>query len=170
MNDVDHLFKILVFGDGGVGKTSLVRRYTTGLFDKRVKLTIAVEFYSKDVTYNGNKVRLSIWDFGGEDRFRDFLPAYCRGASGGIFLFDITNPSSLHSISDWMQIINQNAPNAQIIVAGAKIDLEESRSVSAYEAMRLFMEFGITGYTEVSSLTGENIEELFQNLIALCWK
>ncbi|MCK4688545.1 MAG: GTP-binding protein, partial [Candidatus Lokiarchaeota archaeon] len=83
----DAMFKICIFGDGGVGKTTLVKRYMTGVFKGDSTMTIGVDFHVKKLEINGLNVSLQIWDFAGEDRFRFLLPSYVIGASGGIFMY-----------------------------------------------------------------------------------
>ncbi len=83
---MDAMFKLCIFGDGGVGKTTLVKRYLTGVFAGDTTMTIGVDFHIKKLNIEGKEVGLQIWDFAGEDRFRFLLPSYVFGTSGGIFM------------------------------------------------------------------------------------
>jgi len=96
----DATFKIIIFGDAGTGKTTLTQRFLTELFKSDQTMTIGVDFEVKSLTVDERKVKLQIWDFGGEERFRFLLPTYVRGARGGLFLYDITNFSSIAHIDD----------------------------------------------------------------------
>jgi small GTP-binding protein len=95
MTDYDYTFKLMMLGDASVGKTSLTLRYISGFFMEDLKLTIGVDFYSKTTLFNEKKVKLQMWDFGGEERFRFLLSQYCKGANGAFFLYDITNVISI---------------------------------------------------------------------------
>jgi len=94
MSGYDYTWKIMMLGDDSAAKTSLTIRYISGFFLDDLKLTIGVDFYSKTTNHNDRKVKLQIWDFGGEERFRFLLHQYCKGANAALFLYDITNRSS----------------------------------------------------------------------------
>lgn len=159
-------YKVCVFGDGGVGKTTLIRRFATGIFEKDIKMTIGADFSVKNVELDGKNITLRIWDFAGEDRFRVLLPAFAKGADGGIFMYDTTRFSSLGQIRDWLSIfeyfISDDDVKIPIIMVGGKIDLEEKRSVPSEEAEDLSRTFELKGYFECSSKTGDKVEEIFK--------
>ncbi|MFX0027664.1 MAG: Rab family GTPase [Candidatus Hermodarchaeota archaeon] len=159
-------FKICVFGDGGVGKTTLIRRFATGVFEEDLKMTIGADFSVKNVEVDGRMVTLRIWDFAGEDRFRVLLPAFAKGADGGIFMYDTTRYSSLSQIKDWLSIFeyfgSENKAKIPIIMVGGKIDLVNKRSVKSEEALELSNTYELIGHFECSSKTGDNIEEIFE--------
>lgn len=164
----DALFKVCIFGDGGVGKTSLVKRYLTGLFTGDSSMTLGVDFHMKRFDFHEKRVSLQIWDFAGEDRFRFLLPGYVKGASGGIFMFDITRRSSLRNFNDWLQIFKEGTENMQIdvpiIMIGGKLDLHDRRSVFSKDAVDLAKTYKLLDYIECSAKTGENIELIFYKL------
>ena len=166
----DATFKIIIFGDAGCGKTTLTQRFLTNLFVSDSKMTIGVDFEVKSLEVDKQKVKLQIWDFGGEERFRFLLPTYVRGARGGLFLFDITNYSSIAHIDDWLGVIRKEIRAEDvfpIIVVGGKADLGENREVSAEEGIKIAKSRNVDGFIETSSKTGENVEKTFEALTSL---
>ncbi|NVM19529.1 MAG: GTP-binding protein [Candidatus Lokiarchaeota archaeon] len=166
----DATFKIIIFGDAGCGKTTLTQRFLTNLFVSDQTMTIGVDFEVKSLSVNSQKVKLQIWDFGGEERFRFLLPTYVRGARGGLFLYDITNYSSIAHIDDWLSVIRKEIRAEDIfpiIVVGGKADLVENREVSSADAIKIAKSRNVNGFIETSSKTGENIEKAFEALTSL---
>jgi small GTP-binding protein len=168
--------KLVIFGDAGTGKTTLAHRYMTGLF-KQNKLTLGVQFHVKkvnvpldDTSSKIYSIKLQIWDFGGEKRFRFLLPPYCRGAQAGLFLYDVTNKKSLESISEWTSLVFDNAGKIPIMLVGAKVDLEENRQITHEEGMQFAQKLGLAGFVETSSKTGQNIEATFETAAKLAFK
>ncbi|OLS15912.1 MAG: small GTP-binding protein [Promethearchaeota archaeon CR_4] len=166
----DITFKLVLFGDGAVGKTALTQRYLTGLFKDDTKITIGVEFHINDLEIANKRVKLQIWDFGGEERFRFLLPSYCKGANGGIFMFDVTNTNSLHHVDDWMDVLRKATGNIPIMMVGTKVDLAHNRAVNAKEAMALAKSHKFAGYAEVSAKTGVNVESVFETIAEIMIK
>jgi len=166
----DATFKIIIFGDAGCGKTTLTQRFLTNLFVSGSKMTIGVDFEVKSLEVDKQKVKLQIWDFGGEERFRFLLPTYVRGARGGLFLFDITNYSSIAHIDDWLNVIRKEIRAEDvfpIIVVGGKADLAENREVSAEDGIKIAKSRNVDGFIETSSKSGENVEKTFEALTRL---
>ncbi|MFX1556416.1 MAG: Rab family GTPase [Promethearchaeota archaeon] len=157
----DAIFKIVIFGDAGCGKTALTKRFITDMFIPDTQMTIGVEFEIKSMEIGDQMVKLQIWDFGGEERFRFLLPKYIRGASGGVLMYDITSYSSLSHVDDWLSVIKENQEVFPIILVGGKADLEEDREVSKEEGLKIAYSRGINSFLECSSKTGENVEEIF---------
>lgn len=162
MTDYDYTFKIMMLGDASVGKTSLTLRYISGFFLEDLKLTIGVDFYSKTTDFKDRKVKLQIWDFGGEERFRFLLSQYCKGANGAFFLYDITNHITLDHLPDWTQIIREHAGDIPIMLIGSKLDLERFRSVSREEGILAAKKYNLSSFVELSSKTGQNVEKAFE--------
>ncbi len=164
----DALFKVCLFGDGGVGKTSLVNRFLTGLFKTGTIMTIGVNFLLKDLEIQGKRVALQIWDFAGEKRFQFLLPGYVKGTSAAIFMFDITRMSSLTSLNEWLEVFkkgtDEEGGNVPIMMVGGKIDLSNRRSVFSIDAKETAQSHNLLEYIECSSKTGENIELIFNKL------
>ena len=167
----DAVFKICIFGDGGVGKTTLVNKYLTGVFKGDTSMTIGLDFHVKIIDFDGLKVKLQIWDFAGEERFRFFLPTYMKGASGGIFMYDITRYTSLKNINDWFEVLKENPAvmksQVPILLVGGKLDLNYKRSVNANDALQMVIKHNLQGFIECSAPTGENVESVFESLTRL---
>jgi small GTP-binding protein len=161
VTEYDYTWKIMMLGDASVGKTSLTIRYISGFFLEDLKLTIGVDFYSKTTSFKGKKVKLQIWDFGGEERFRFLLHQYCKGANAAFFLYDITNRLSLDHLPDWTQIIREHAGDVPIMLIGSKVDLKQYRVVSREEGILAAKKYNLSAFVELSSKTGENVEEAF---------
>ncbi len=159
-----YLFKLIIAGDGGVGKTTLVDRYVNGTFHDNSRITLGVQFMVKRLVVDNNPIDLQIWDFGGEDRFRFILPAYCRGAHGAIFMYDTTSPPSLYHIDEWLHLLRSQGGNFPMVVGGTKVDLVGYRKVSLEEALAVANKSGIANVVEVSSKTGNNVDALFETL------
>jgi len=166
----DATFKIILFGDPNVGKKTLVQGFLTDLFESDQSMTIGVDFEVKSLAVDGKKVKLQIFHFGGEKRFRFLLSTYVRGSRGGLFLYDITNYSSLAHIDDWLSVIRKEIRAEDIfpiIVVGNKADLVEEREVSSVKAAKIAKSRGVNGFIEISSKTGENVEKAFEALTSL---
>ncbi|KAJ7283393.1 hypothetical protein C8J57DRAFT_1676031 [Mycena rebaudengoi] len=125
--------KIVIMGNSGVGKTSLLQRYTQNKFDpKNTTSTSGAFFITKKVYVNGLKVRLQLWDTGGQERFRSMAPMYCRGANAALLLYDITNASTFDDIRGWLEELKKNCqPELIIYIVGSKADLSPHRQVTS---------------------------------------
>lgn len=163
----DAIFKVVIFGDAGCGKTTLMRRFMTGKFMPGSNMTIGVDFESKYLEVGGNRVKLMLWDFGGEERFRFIFPQYVAGAMGGILMFDITDYSSFGHIISWLSIMNGAKDRFPIILLGGKLDLEDMREIPFEMGVKIADSMGIEKYLECSSKTGKNVIKSFEELTKL---
>ncbi|MHA2061820.1 MAG: Rab family GTPase, partial [Candidatus Sifarchaeia archaeon] len=159
-----------VAGEGGVGKTTFINRFATNKFTEDTKITIGTSFYSFENNVNDDDapVKLQVWDFGGEKRFRFILPTYCQGAHGVIFAFDLTRATTLWNLNEWFNLIKQNIKNSPIsILIGTKADQIEENSSEAIseEQIKEFMEtHNLNLFFMTSSLTGQNVKDVFSEM------
>ena len=160
-----YVFKVCIAGEGGCGKTTLLHRWVEGVFLPDTKMTIGSSFMVKTVQYGDITMNLQIWDLGGEVRFRTFLPAFVKGARLTLLVFDITRYATFTRLPEWIRLIREEGGCENIILVGTKIDLIERRQVSAEEAFNFAQEQGLLGYAEVSSKTGQNVDELFNRVV-----
>ncbi len=156
--------KILTAGEGGVGKTTLLRRFVEGQFFSETKMTIGVEFFLKSIILGDNEITLQLWDFGGQERFRFLLGSYVLGAKGALLMFDLTRIATLEKLDQWVQIVRQNNPNLPVLFLGTKIDLIEDINVNDDFALSYLESLDLFDYLKISSKTGENVEESFKRL------
>ena len=164
----DYLFKICLFGDGGVGKTTLVQRFLTDVFHDGTTMTIGVDFHIKKVRVGDKEAKLQIWDFAGEERFRFLLPAYLQGCTGAIFMYDLTRFSTLKNFDDWFEVYQDGVKSQKnsipLFMIGGKLDLEEDRAVPRQTAIDIANKNNFSGFVECSAKTGQNVEVAFQTL------
>lgn len=155
------ILKVLTAGEGGVGKTTLLRRYVEGQFFSETKMTIGVEFFLKSINLGDNEITLQLWDFGGQERFRFLLGSYVLGAKGALLMFDLTRMATLEKVDDWIKIVRQNDPELPVLFLGTKTDLIEDITVSDEFALSYLEPLNLFDYLKISSKTGENVEESF---------
>ncbi len=162
------VFKVCVVGDGGIGKSTMVQRLITGLFISQ-KITIGTDLATWDTPINDlETVRLQIWDFAGERRFRIFLPNYARGAVGCLLCYDITRRTSFDNLEEWYNIVKSNAVNPVFILVGEKLDLADvRRSVEIEHAEEFKEKYRIDRFFETSSKSGVNNKKIFKTLTQL---
>jgi small GTP-binding protein len=159
----NYLFKILIFGPAAVGKTSLLERLVYDRFSGNYKLTIGVNFLSKLIDVRGNgKVKLTIWDIGGQKRFEVMRSEFYKGASGAVLVFDLTRMETYNAIDKWLNEVRYYAGNIPFILIGNKADLLDDigRIIDKREAEEFARTHNST-YIETSAKTGENVEEAF---------
>jgi Ras-related protein Rab-7A len=128
------LLKIIILGDSGVGKTSLMHQYVSKKFDNRYKATIGADFLTKDVEIDGQAITLQIWDTAGQERFQSLGSAFYRGADACILVFDVTQQESFQHLTSWMEEFNIQAGKRDCVLIGNKSDLHEKRQVTAKTA------------------------------------
>ncbi|XP_037551344.1 ras-related protein Rab-15-like [Nematolebias whitei] len=157
----DVLFRLLLLGDSGVGKTCMLRRFTEGEFDPSHISTIGVDFKMKTIEIDGTKVRVQIWDTAGQERYQTITKQYYRRAEGIVFVYDITNEPSFQNIVKWASDVDELAPDeVQTILVGNKADEEMRRQVTKDQGYRLAENYGME-FFEVSASTSRNICESF---------
>jgi len=162
--EYDHLFKLLLIGDSGVGKSSLLLRFSDNTFSDSFIATIGVDFKIKTMDINGSQVKLQIWDTAGQERFRTITSSYYRGAHGIIVVYDVTNPDSFQNVRKWLQEINRYASeNVQKILVGNKCDLVSERKVSYEDAKELADELSVM-FLETSAKNATNVNIAFEQM------
>lgn len=160
----DFVYKVVVFGDANVGKSTLTYRAVEGTFRENIRKTIGVNCSVKRVFFQNVQFTLNIWDFSGEEKFHSLLPMYLRGADGGIFVFDLTNRQSLHNLDDWISVaFDVLGPNFPMIMVGSKSDLVEFREVKKDHAIEFARKYNFN-YFESSAKEGINIKEIFDDI------
>lgn len=157
-------FKVLVVGEGAVGKTSIAQRYTTGGFKESHLMTLGANFMLKDLKIDEETtIRLSIWDTAGQERFRKIVETYYKGASGVILTYDITSRPSFDELEYWIQTIDSKVPNIKKVVVANKVDLDSNRVINPQEGMELAKRIEASFY-ETSAKLNYNISEIFTDI------
>ncbi|QLQ80079.1 hypothetical protein HG537_0D00790 [Torulaspora globosa] len=168
--DYDYLFKIVLIGDSGVGKSNLLSRFTTNDFNMESKSTIGVEFATRTIEVEGKKIKAQIWDTAGQERYRAITSAYYRGAVGALIVYDISKPSSYENCNHWLTELRENADdNVAVGLIGNKSDLDHLRAVPTDEARNFAQENRLL-FTETSALKSENVELAFRELITAIYQ
>ena len=165
----DHLIKLLLIGDSGVGKSCLLLRFSDDQFTTSFITTIGIDFKIRTVDLDGSRVKLQIWDTAGQERFRTITTAYYRGAMGILLTYDVTDEQSFDNVRNWMRNIEQHATeNVCKILVGNKSDVpEEKRRVSAGRGKAMADEFGIP-FFETSAKAGFQVEDAFFSIARDC--
>ncbi|CAI2380012.1 unnamed protein product [Moneuplotes crassus] len=159
--DYDYLFKILLIGNSGVGKSSLLLRFSDDTFTGNFMPTIGVDFKIRTLEVDGKTIKLQIWDTAGQERFKTITSSYYKGAHGIIVVYDVTDKESFKNIDTWMNEIEKHASdNVSRILCGNKSDLEDSRQVSTDEGKELSDTYNIR-FIESSAKENANVEEAF---------
>ena len=162
--DYDYLFKLLLIGDSGTGKSSILNRFVDNAFTETYISTIGVDFKIKTVEYNGKKIKLQIWDTAGQERFRTITSSYYRGAQGVVIVYDVTDKRSFDNVKLWMQEIERYAcSNSLKFLFGNKSDLVKNKMVDFDTANFFAIENNLIFY-ETSAKSGNNISEAFMKI------
>ncbi len=151
----------MVAGNATVGKTSLLRRYVDGMFDESSVMTVGVDFFTKDLTFDNIHCSLQLWDLGGQKRFRYLLDSYVMGARGALLLFDLTSMPKIGDILEWVNIARIHDINLPIILVGTKNDLDDIVAVDDESALHIKNTFNMIDYIKTSAKTGHNVDKLF---------
>ena len=164
MYEYDYLLKILLIGDSGVGKSTLLSRYTDNTFSESYISTIGVDFKIKEIIYLTKKYKLQIWDTAGQERFRTITTSYYRGAHCILIMFDLTDLTSFDNVKEWLGEINKYANDGTLkILIGTKADLILKRQVSPKLISDLATQLNIQ-YIETSAKNGDNVNYVFETV------
>ena len=159
--DYDYLFKYLVIGNSGVGKSCLLIRFTDDSWSDSYVTTIGVDFKIKTLDVDGKSVKLQIWDTAGQERFRNIISSYYRGAQGIMVVYDVTDLDSFQNLNSWLIEIEKNASkNVYKILVGNKCDLESDRKVTREQAQEFANQYGMK-FFETSAKNSVNVSEAF---------
>ncbi|KAI8054198.1 GTP-binding protein [Gilbertella persicaria] len=171
-DEYDYLFKLVLIGDSGVGKSNLLSRFTMSLcllktneFNLESKSTIGVEFATKNIEIEKRSIKAQIWDTSGQERYRAITGAYYRGAVGALVVYDITRRNSFQNVSHWLKELRDHADqNIVIMLVGNKVDLSEtSRAVTTEEGADLAEKDGFL-FMETSALDATNVDSAFEKV------
>ena len=160
-SNYQYIFKLILIGNSGVGKSCILQRYMKHTFNESYKCTIGVDFLMKSLVINGQTVKLQLWDTAGQEKYKSMVSSYYRGANVALIVFDLTNHQSFEALPLWIETFYKNGPEQKnIILIGNKKDLIELRQVTQQEA-EAFSETNNMMYFETSAKEGDNIEYVF---------
>uniref|UniRef100_A0A0N4Z7E6 Ras-related protein Rab-35 n=1 Tax=Parastrongyloides trichosuri TaxID=131310 RepID=A0A0N4Z7E6_PARTI len=164
--DYDHLFKLLIIGDSGVGKSSLLLRFADNTFSQNYITTIGVDFKIRTITCNGKKIKLQIWDTAGQERFRTITSTYYRGTHGVVVVYDVTSAESFSNVKRWLHEIDSNCDSVEKILVGNKADDPERRVVLKSDAEKFANSMNIQ-FFETSAKENINVDDMFSCITKL---
>mmetsp|Transcript_35571 Transcript_35571/g.72483 ORF Transcript_35571/g.72483 Transcript_35571/m.72483 type:complete len:210 (-) Transcript_35571:158-787(-) len=163
--EYDYLFKVVLIGDSGVGKSNLLSRFTRNEFSLESKSTIGVEFATKSIQTEGKMIKAQIWDTAGQERYRAITSAYYRGAVGALLVYDISKKGTFENVERWLKELRDHAePGIVVMLVGNKSDLKHLRTVQTEEAMQ-FAKDNNLAFIETSANEGSNVETAFHNIL-----
>lgn len=168
MSITKYIFKIVVGGAGGVGKTTMLHRYLHNVFLPTTAMTIGIAFHTKELVTDYCNVKLTLWDLGGQERFRFMQPSYCAGAKAGIVFFDMSRLDTILQVKEWVDMFRKQASSdIPIFLGGTKLDALSPEMIEQanYLGKSVADKLGLSCYFPTSSLTGTNIDELFASLL-----
>lgn len=156
-------FMVMLFGDPISGKEDFVKRYMSGYFIEDLKLTIGVDFYTKTTFYKGKKYIIQLFDFSEKHLIlKNLVLQYAKGSNGAIIMYDLANLATLDRIPELVQLIRKERGDMPIFLIGNKSDLGESHKISKDEGFEISKKYNLSGYIEISTKTGQNIEKAFE--------
>lgn len=163
--DYDYLFKVVLIGDSGVGKSNLLSRFTRNEFNLESKSTIGVEFATKSIEAEGKKIKAQIWDTAGQERYRAITSAYYRGAVGALLVYDISKHGTFENVERWLKELRDHADqNIVVLLVGNKSDLDHMRAVTTDEA-KAFAEKHQLAFMETSAQDGKGVNDAFHLIL-----
>jgi len=164
--EYDYLFKLLLIGDSGVGKSCLLLRFADHTYTESYISTIGVDFKIRTIELDGKTIKLQIWDTAGQERFRTITSSYYRGAHGIIVVYDVTDVESFNNVKQWLNEIDRNATeNVTKLLVGNKCDLVNKKAVD-YETAKDFAEKLTIPFLETSAKNATNVEKAFLTMAA----
>ncbi|RVD80641.1 uncharacterized protein DFL_008535 [Arthrobotrys flagrans] len=164
-DEYDFLFKVVLIGDSGVGKSNLLSRFTRNEFNMDSKSTIGVEFATRSIQVDSKTIKAQIWDTAGQERYRAITSAYYRGAVGALLVYDISKHITYENVTRWLKELRDHADsNIVIMLVGNKSDLRHLRAVTTDEAKAFAAENHLS-FIETSALDASNVELAFQNIL-----
>lgn len=164
-DEYDFLFKVVLIGDSGVGKSNLLSRFTRNEFNLDSKSTIGVEFATRSIQVDSKTIKAQIWDTAGQERYRAITSAYYRGAVGALLVYDISKHQTYENVTRWLKELRDHADsNIVIMLVGNKSDLRHLRAVPTEEAKQFASENNLS-FIETSALDASNVELAFQNIL-----
>ncbi|KAG7455218.1 hypothetical protein MATL_G00254260 [Megalops atlanticus] len=157
--------KILIIGESGVGKSSLLLRFTDDTFDPELAATIGVDFKVKTIAVDGNRAKLAIWDTAGQERFRTLTPSYYRGAQGVILVYDVTKRDSFTKLGNWLNELETYCTRNDLVkmLVGNKID-KDNREVDRSEGLKFARKHSML-FIEASAKTRDGVQCAFEELV-----
>jgi len=165
--DCDYLFKILIVGDSGVGKSCLLLRYADNVYNENYISTIGVDFKIRTIDVDGARVKLQMWDTAGQERFRNIVSSYFRSADAIIFAFDVTEPDSFENVDAWLREVQRfSKREATHLLVGTKADLTWKKKVE-YEQGQEYADAHQMSFLETSAKTNANVTQAFHTLAAM---
>lgn len=167
----DFIFKIVLLGDSGVGKSQLVNRFTKNEFNPEGKSTIGVEFATRTVQIEEKKlVKAQIWDTAGQERYRSLASSYYRGAVGALLCYDITERASFNNIPIWLKEVEDNAEkDCLVMLVGNKMDLEDQRAIQVRDGRSFARKNGLA-FIETSALDATGVDTAFLRILQEIYK
>ncbi|CBZ29597.1 putative ras-related protein rab-2a [Leishmania mexicana MHOM/GT/2001/U1103] len=169
MSQSNYVFKYIIIGDSGVGKSCLLLQFTDKRFEPLHDLTIGVEFGARLISIQGKSVKLQIWDTAGQESFRSITRSYYRGASGALLVYDVTRRDTFTHLQSWLEDAKANANTALVIMLiGNKCDLDSKRQVSREEGEAFARCNGLM-FMETSAKTSQNVDDAFLQTAALIY-
>lgn len=164
-DEYDYLFKVVLIGDSGVGKSNLLSRFTRNEFCLESKSTIGVEFATRSIQVDGKTIKAQIWDTAGQERYRAITSAYYRGAVGALLVYDITKHVTYENVERWLKELRDHADsNIVIMLVGNKSDLRHLRGVATEDAHTFAEKEGLS-FIETSALESTNVENAFHKIL-----
>jgi len=164
-DEYDYLFKVVLIGDSGVGKSNLLSRFTRNDFNMESKSTIGVEFATRTITVDNKVIKAQIWDTAGQEKYRAITSAYYRGAVGALLVYDISKRLSYDNVSRWLKELRDHADqNIVIMLVGNKKDLRHMRQVQTDEAKDFCKQHKLF-FIETSALADSNVATAFETIL-----